>query len=453
MESAFSTFLLIGLCASVLVADAHTDADSVVPESQDVATSNHVLLHRRPRSDAQHKRLTDWITKTHTRQEHPEVLIMESSTIGTGKLVTETELKNADLVEYYGNVGIGDQKFQVVFDTGSGIFWVPGEKCHAEACKMHEQLKMSKKIKVEHGDVDIRYGTGHMTGQRAVSDVHVGGVKVKNQDFLMSTQEHGDVFSMGKFDGVFGMGRKALASILQKPGDSQDRAAPFYINAIHQNLLRKPEFSFYVSARDHKPGAVILGGTNHALYKGPVTMHQGHSDAYWMMDIEALRVGDKDKSADDAFLSIDTRDPDGLGFRSLRGIADSGTSLLVGPPKFVTPILEHVTVHDDCSNMAALKTVHIAMRSVEGKQVHYSLTPEQYVMKRGGSCKTGIATMDLKLPGTHPIMILGDTFLRAHYSVYDHENNRVGFAVANHDHEAFGNHVPKLVENDVEADY
>merc|ERR1711924_41409 len=67
----------------------------------------------------------------------------------------------------------------------------------------------------------------------------------KNQDFLMSTQEHGEVFSNGRFDGVFGFGRKQLASILKRPGDGKDRAAPFYINAIHQNLLQKPEFSFF----------------------------------------------------------------------------------------------------------------------------------------------------------------------------------------------------------------
>merc|ERR1711934_160419 len=240
--------LVVGLVSTSAFASPFPDADTVVPEAEDLAQTDpkvqSVPLLRRARSNEDHKRLVDWISHTHTRKEHPQILIDEGATISSGtKLVTETALKNADLVEYYGQVQVGGQSFAVVFDTGSGIFWVPGERCKEEACQKHEQLKLSKLINVEDGDVDIKYGTGHMSGQRAVGSVHVGGVKVKNQDFLMSTQEHGEVFSNGRFDGVFGFGRKQLASILKRPGDGKDRAAPFYINAIHQNLLQKPEFS------------------------------------------------------------------------------------------------------------------------------------------------------------------------------------------------------------------
>lgn len=264
----------------------------------------------------------------------------------------------------------------------------------------------------------------------------------------MSTEEHGQVFRDGKFDGVFGMGKKQLASILKKEGDDEHRADPFYINAIHQHLLQKPEFSFYVSAKEGNPGAVVLGGTNRKLYKGEISWHKVHSPAYWMMDIHSIRVGENGKTPEEAFMVIDTSD-DELHMNNLRGIADSGTSLLVGPPKVVKPILKHVNVADDCSNMDDLKTLYLSMKDTRGKLVHYKLTPEQYVLKRDEfgtkRCKTGIGVMNLQLPGTHPIMILGDTFLRAHYSVYNHERDEVGFAPANHaDEEGDDPHLPKL---------
>ena len=64
-----------------------------------------------------------------------------------------------------------------------------------------------------------------MSGQRAVAIV--GDVAIKNQDFLVSTTEHGAVFDSGRFDGVFGLGKSNLAKIVRIDVDSQDRAMPF----------------------------------------------------------------------------------------------------------------------------------------------------------------------------------------------------------------------------------
>ena len=148
----------------------------------------------------------------------------------------------------------------------------------------------------------------------------VGGVTVAQQDFLQSTEEKGAVFEQGRFDGVFGMGRKALAVILMKDGDEDSRANPFYINAINQNQLHKPEFSFYVSDDESSPGAMVLGGVNPNLMQGTVAWHKGHSDSYWMMEIQSMAAGGTTVATDDAGND---------GYSSLRGIADSGTSLLV----------------------------------------------------------------------------------------------------------------------------
>jgi len=165
-----------------------------------------------------------------------------------------------------------------------------------------------------------------------------------------------------------------------------------------------------------KPGAVVLGGVNPKLYSGPIFTHKGHSTAYWMVAMGHMKVGGVHVPTNDA-----------------RGIVDSGTSLLVGPPEIIENVLPHVRVNSDCSNMDELETLEINMPTNEGRMVTYKLTPQDYVMKRMGRCKTGIAIMKIQLRMSNPIIILGDTFLRKYYSVFDHEKNEVGFAEANHD--------------------
>jgi len=415
----------MALCLSVMCFSIPLeDPDEIVPEAQtadllETRAAITVGLHRRPRTAASHARLFEWLGNTH-KQQAVQDFVQDTN---SHKLISQTKLQNADMVEYFGQVSVGGQHFAVVYDTGSGIFWVPGKSCTETACKKHQQLKPNKHIKIEDDLVDITYGTGKMSGKRAVGTVLVGKVEVQHQDFLVSTVEHGAVFDQGRFDGVFGLGKSALADILRQEGDTEDRALPFYINAIKQNLLQKPMFSFYVSQGEH-PGAVILGGTNDKLYKGPVKYHHGQSDNYWMMNVESIAAGD------DAAHKVDTSGAD----NGLQGIADTGTSLLVVPEQYIGKIMHHFKVHSDCSNMAALKDLHIEMKDVTGEVIKYTLTPEQYVMKEGKQCETGIALMHLNLPGPHPAMIMGDTFLRSYYSVYNHETGQIGFANANHEH-------------------
>jgi len=406
--------------------------ETVVPEGGNVIEARGTTLiglHHRPRSAESYARLAEWIGNTHKNAVVPDFV----QDPATNKLVSETTLKNTDMVEYFGQVSVGGQNFAVVYDTGSGILWVPGAGCHLTACTTHEQLKTNKDITLETEKVDIKYGTGHMSGQRAVGDVAVGGVTVKNQDFLVSTAEYGAVFDSGRFDGVFGLGKSKLAQILRTDDDSEDRAMPFYINAIKQNLLQKPIFSFYISPGT-KPGAVVIGGTNAKLYKGPIKYHEGQSHTYWMMNVESIAAGT------DPADEVDTSGAED----GLQGIADTGTSLLVIPEKFIGKILHKFQVKDDCSNMDELSDLRIKMKDVTGELITYTLTPQEYILKYGSSCKTGIALMTLKLPGKHPAMIMGDTFLRSYYSVYNHENGQIGFADANHDH---GEKIPVLVED------
>merc|ERR1712072_1326621 len=86
-------------------------------------------------------------------------------------------------MQYFGTVQIGTpEKFKVVFDTGSFVFWVPDAACKDYACKKHNQFKVHSSksgeiLGVKNGVVSmayIKYGTGSMVGVRASDTVRSG---------------------------------------------------------------------------------------------------------------------------------------------------------------------------------------------------------------------------------------------------------------------------------------
>jgi len=82
------------------------------------------------------------------------------------------KLNNVHNTEYYGEISIGTppQCFKAMFDTGSSIAWVTGDKCQGGGCEAHAMHKKfvcekSSTCQPTEGAMTLTYGTGSMSGR------------------------------------------------------------------------------------------------------------------------------------------------------------------------------------------------------------------------------------------------------------------------------------------------
>ena len=112
--------------------------------------------------------------------------------------------------QYYGEVSLGtpEQKFNVIFDTGSADLWVASSQC-GSSCGKHAKYYSSKSSTyVANGtSFDIMYGSGPVSGFQSIDTLDMGGLIVQNQMFaeVVDAAGLGAAYKLGKFDGILGM--------------------------------------------------------------------------------------------------------------------------------------------------------------------------------------------------------------------------------------------------------
>jgi len=192
-------------------------------------------------------------------------------------------------------------------------------------------------------------------------------------------------YAFGKFDGILGLGFSSI---------SIDGTPTVFENAIKQNIVDQPIFSFYLG--DNGPGELTFGGYDPSKFEGDLEYVKLDAATYWQIKLDGISMGDHYHAGDD----------------TLTAIVDSGTSLMVGPKSEVqklaravgaTPnIMGEYTI--DCKLVDDLPDLVI---SIAGKD--YSLPGRDLVMSAQGTCLFVFMGMDF--PAGGPNWILGDVFM------------------------------------------
>ncbi|XP_037499643.1 lysosomal aspartic protease [Rhipicephalus sanguineus] len=360
------------------------------------------------------------IRETYDEVGAPMTFLESNSHLGRSQEsdVIVEHLTNYLDAQYYGDITIGTppQRFRILFDTGSSDLWVPASNCIEgdHYCPLHQRYDASlSSTYVGNGTrVHLAYGSGPVAGSIGVDVVSIGECPVRDQNFVQVDNSQDRAFAAAQFDGILG---------LAYPAYSVFGATPVFDNMVAQGVVHRPLFSVYLNrgAAAGEGGEVYFGGIDADHYTGELVYVPVSKKGYWQVSADSISVGDNNFCPGGCQVMVDT-----------------GCSTITGPSGDVrrlmkilgaTPYMRDLN-QVECRNTSLLPDFTI---NIGGKPL--ILKAEDYIVKVKRddriSCVVYIKGYDFGA-GRGPLWNLGDPFLGRYFTVFDRENDRLGFAEA-----------------------
>ncbi|KAH7890072.1 aspartic peptidase domain-containing protein [Phlebopus sp. FC_14] len=303
---------------------------------------------------------------------------------------------------WYGSIQVGTPavEYKVDFDTGSADLFLPGSNCGT--CSGHtlynpnassSSTDLNKTFILEYGDGST------VQGEQYTDTVILGGFTATNQALGVASQ-YSSSLSSPNFtpDGLMGLAFESL---------SQFGANPVFQTLVSDNLVSDPVFAFKLASSGSE---LSIGGVNSALYSGSITYTQVTQQGFWQVNVDAL-------SADGADIITD-----------FSAIVDTGTTLILGDSAMVGQFYAALNATSIGSGYYTLPCNSMPSVSITIGGKAFALSADTFNLgayDTSGETCVGAITAGGSLGD---MWILGDTFLRNVYSVFDLGQARVGFA-------------------------
>ncbi|KAI1609797.1 aspartic-type endopeptidase [Exophiala viscosa] len=349
--------------------------------------------------------------------------------------VDATLNQNTNKLEYLINITVGTppQNLAVTLDTGSSDLWVPASSsslCKKGKCDegSFDSSKSSTYTVVEQGGFNITYAAvgDSDAGDWATDTITVGGsAQIKQQQIGVAS-------SLVDQHGVMGVGYDTNEAANDEPNGVYQSVMD---NMVSDNIIARKAYSLYLNDLRSTQGAIIFGGVDTTKYTGDLValpLQAGQTGNVSEFYVTLTGVSYTDHTGKTTQLS-----PDGYAQAVL---LDSGTSqTYLDDDTFAAIANGFGAVNDGqgdflvpCDFTNVNGTVNYAFGGDGGPTVSVpvsqviggkAFSSENFDDASGG-CALGFG------PPIDGIAILGDTFLRSAYAVYDIDNNVAALAQA-----------------------
>ncbi|XP_024081390.1 cathepsin D-like [Cimex lectularius] len=189
-----------------------------------------------------------------------------------------------------------------------------------------------------------------------------------------------------------------------------------------QNLLHENVFSFYINRDkdDTNGGELVLGGWNDEMFD-PVDIEYipVNDKHFWQFSVDKITVD---------MGNVKHRQAD-VGLRKFNAIADTGTSLIVGPESYIKKLLNLLGINDDLGSVDCEKIDGYPKVTFHIMNKPYTLNPRDYIshytIKNSTVCLAGFSGQNTDESSP---WIFGDTFFGKFYSIFNVDKAAVAFA-------------------------
>lgn len=360
----------------------------------------------------------------------PDPLAHDKARLRKRQKVVQETLDN-ELTLYYANISLGTpaQKIQVSVDTGSSDLWVNSASSSLCSSRQNQcqggtySQSSSSTSNTVNNNFNISYVDGSGAVGSYVSDtLGFAGVTLNNFQFGVGKQSSSTM-------GVLGIGYAAIEVQVNRAGGNAYPNLPLALrDAGHINSAA---YSLWLNDLEASTGSVLFGGVNSGKYQGSLVTVPVLGDRGVFFELAVALSG----------VQFGGKNMAGNNELPIAVVLDSGTSLIYLPDDIVSNIynsvnvvLDQGTAYGYCEDANSNKQLSFTF---SGKTINIPMN-ELYIPVGSNSqgqpatfsngkqaCIFGVAPSGGSTP------LLGDTFLRSAYVVYDLQNNEISLAQTN----------------------
>ncbi|KAI1376693.1 acid protease [Hypoxylon crocopeplum] len=370
----------------------------------------------------------------------PKVVSLSTQRKTTSNPIRRDRLRRRDTVRstldneetlYFinGTLGTPPQSVRMHLDTGSSDLWV--NTASSTLCSSRSQPcsfagTYTANSSSTYGYVGSWFNISYVDGSGASGDyvtdtIAIGGSTLEGFQF-------GVGYSSTSEQGILGIGYPVNEVQVGRAGMDPYENLPKKM--VSDGMISRNAYSLWLNDLDANTGSILFGGVDTAQYTGslqtlPIQSNGGVFSEF-LITLTSLSVGNT-SIADNQALAV---------------LLDSGSSLTYLPDNMVEAIYEQVDAQYDSSEGAAYVPCSLADQtatidfvfsdpriSVEMNELVLDLVTasgRRPTFSNGvTACLFGIA------PAGSGTNVLGDTFLRSAYVVYDLDNNEISIAQTN----------------------
>lgn len=348
------------------------------------------------------------------------VMVQHQDNSGVGpKPITQILKRSRASGIYYGEIGIGSppQQMDVAFDTGSTNLWVVSRSCNTSSCTQHKlyRKELSNTYKPTGEHFGLLYGSGiDIAGEFGVEDVHLVESSIKGQKFGEALWISGKLLREFEIQGVFG---------LANGGYSGDESTSLLKSMVSQRLIPEATFSFYLSKK-LESGMLTFGGSCRGCYEGEINYVPLTGNGNWEFKVDEIYMIARKNGTEQKYNACKN---------GCNVTLDTGSDMIAGPSKEINSLNDLLHAYLETYGLYKLQDCEIRplpdlVFKINGQD--YPIKSEDFLvdvtMPDGYDvCYSGLKSLD---DSSLPTWLLGNLFIRNYYTVFDMENQRIGFA-------------------------